>query len=111
MMAASQFNILEMPNSNIKPEDGITHYISDKTQGPACALAGLGGLLYRLKKGLDGSEQTADNQVNLLDKLEEEMKNRRDDGTYKFWEIRNGYYTSTKEQRKRLEKELKVLIM
>lgn len=107
MMAASQFNILEMPNSNIKPEDGITRYISDKTQGPACALAGLGGLLYRLKKGLDGSPQSAENQVNLLDKLEEEMKNRRDDGTYKFWEIRNGYYTSTKDQRKRLEKELK----
>lgn len=46
-MAASQFNCLEMPSPDVTPDDGITAYIDDKTQGPACALATAPALVYR----------------------------------------------------------------
>jgi hypothetical protein len=38
-MAASQFNTLEFSHPGGVPEDGVTNYVSDGTQGPACALA------------------------------------------------------------------------
>jgi hypothetical protein len=36
---ASQFNLLEMIGPHITPEDGVTRYAADRTQGPACAIA------------------------------------------------------------------------
>jgi len=36
---ASQFNCLEFPDAYVTPEDGITNYVFDKTQGPACSVA------------------------------------------------------------------------
>lgn len=36
---ASQFNCLEHVASDIGPEYGVTGYVLDDTQGPACALA------------------------------------------------------------------------
>jgi hypothetical protein len=39
IQVASQFNLLEMPGPNTTPEDGITEYRHDHTQGPACAMA------------------------------------------------------------------------
>ena len=32
---ASQFNLLEMPGPRVTPEDGVSAYSSDHTQGPA----------------------------------------------------------------------------
>ena len=39
IQVASQFNLLEMPGPGVTPEDGITDYQHDRTQGPACAPA------------------------------------------------------------------------
>lgn len=36
---ASQFNCLEFVGPRVTPEDGITGYLGDKTQGPACSIA------------------------------------------------------------------------
>ena len=36
---ASQFNLLEMTGPDITPEEGVTRYSDDHTQGPACAIA------------------------------------------------------------------------
>jgi len=36
---ASQFNCLEFPSQNVLPEAGITGYVHDRTQGPACAIS------------------------------------------------------------------------
>jgi hypothetical protein len=36
---ASQFNCLEMVGPGVTPEQGVTRYIGDPTQGPACAIA------------------------------------------------------------------------
>lgn len=33
---ASQFNALEMPSPSVTPEQGVTAYVHDRTQGPAC---------------------------------------------------------------------------
>lgn len=44
---ASQFNMLEMTAPHRRPEDGITDYLHDPTQGPACAMAAAGGTLFR----------------------------------------------------------------
>lgn len=45
--AASQFNCLEFSNPSVTPDEGITDYIHDHTQGPNCALACAAGTLYR----------------------------------------------------------------
>ena len=36
---ASQFNCLEFVGPSVVPEDGITGYVMDRTQGPACSIA------------------------------------------------------------------------
>lgn len=44
---ASQFNALEMVGPSVTPEDGVTRYEHDRTQGPACALAAGAATIYR----------------------------------------------------------------
>jgi hypothetical protein len=44
---ASQFNVLEMVSPDVVPEDGVTRYQHDRTQGPACAMAAAVALIYR----------------------------------------------------------------
>jgi len=43
---ASQFNLLEMVSDNVTPEQGVTRYERDATQGPACAIAAGAGTIY-----------------------------------------------------------------
>jgi hypothetical protein len=107
--AASQFNCLEFPSFHVIPEDGITAYYSDHTQGPACALACAAGTLYRnyfvcpeqlqaTSSSLQCSVgQSASSQINNLDELESFLDNVSNN----YWEIRNGYSFSNPE---RLEK-------
>ncbi len=45
--AASQFNLLEMVSPEAAPEDGVTIYSGDPTQGPACAMSCAAGTLLR----------------------------------------------------------------
>eukprot|EP00672_Neobodo_designis_P022696 CAMPEP_0174831582 /NCGR_PEP_ID=MMETSP1114-20130205/3176_1 /TAXON_ID=312471 /ORGANISM="Neobodo designis, Strain CCAP 1951/1" /LENGTH=388 /DNA_ID=CAMNT_0016065409 /DNA_START=122 /DNA_END=1288 /DNA_ORIENTATION=+ len=45
--AASQFNYLEFASPEATPEQGITCYAYDHTQGPACAMACPAGAAYR----------------------------------------------------------------
>src|SRR4051812_43978744 len=44
---ASQFNLLEMVAPTVTPEDGVTGYQYDRTQGPACAIAAGAATIYR----------------------------------------------------------------
>jgi hypothetical protein len=43
---ASQFNLLEMVSPSVTPEDGVTRYQHDPTQGPACAIAAGAATIY-----------------------------------------------------------------
>ena len=44
---ASQFNLLEMTGPEVTPENGVTIYQHDHTQGPACAIAAGAATIYR----------------------------------------------------------------
>ena len=71
VQVASQFNLLEMASPNVSPEDGVTRYQYDNTQGPACAMAAGPATLYRNFGVWVGSQQgqSRSTQVNTLDEL------------------------------------------
>ena len=65
---ASQFNLLEMLHYDVTPEDGVSRYASDRTQGPACAIAAGPATLYRNYFAPVGNQlgQTRERQLNAL---------------------------------------------
>lgn len=77
---ASQFNCLEFANPNMTPEDGISRYDCDYTQGPACALACAAGTAFR------NLGQSFDKQLNNLCELETLLPG--------YWTVKNGYVKS-----------------
>ncbi len=86
---ASQFNLLEMVNPAVTPEQGITIYEQDATQGPACAIACGAGTMYRnYFIEVDGQiGQTADKQVDCLAAIGKALGN----SNHRLWKMRNGY--------------------
>jgi hypothetical protein len=102
--AASQFNNLEFPNPKCIPENGISQYPSDRTQGPACAMACASGTLYRnYFVKVDNNEkstrgQTEFSQLNNLSELEELIDNKKEN----YFQIINGYSYATEESLIRL---------
>lgn len=104
IQAASQFNCLEFTSPKKTPEDGISGYVNDHTQGPACAIACAAGTAarnYVIKVNGKTRGQTADNQINSLDKLEGEIKTAFD---AKLWSVKNGYINSTNEHLEQLNR-------
>lgn len=96
IQVASQFNMLEMVSPGRCPEDGVTNYAKDMTQGPACALACGAATIYRnyLVEMSDGRiGQSEDNQINGLASLESELASLlgRPSGENKLWVMQNGY--------------------
>lgn len=90
---ASQFNLLEMSSPDVTPEDGVTRYAYDHTQGPACAIAAGAATIYRnyfVPVG-DGIGQTRDRQIDCLADIGAALRN--EDG--ELWEMRNGYALCT----------------
>lgn len=92
---ASQFNALEMVGPDVCPEDGVTRYVDDRTQGPACAIAAGAATIYRnYFVPVEGeSGQTATRQLDGLRELGAALGN--DDG--RLWSMRNGYALCTRE--------------
>lgn len=86
---ASQFNLLEMPGPNVTPEDGVSAYEGDHTQGPACAVAAGAGTIYRnYFAGVNGQTgQSANNQIDCLKGIGDLLGN--DD--QRLWNMQNGY--------------------
>lgn len=71
IQVASQFNLLEMPSPRVTPESGVTNYMYDGTQGPACAMAAGPATLFR-NYGIPVAGQfgqTESVQVNTIDHL------------------------------------------
>lgn len=66
--AASQLNCLEFADPNETPEDGVTQYAFDPTQGPACSLACAAATVARnYLVEVDGQVgQTRERQINNL---------------------------------------------
>jgi len=86
---ASQFNLLEMVSPSVTPEQGITIYEHDPTQGPACAVAcGAGTTQRNYFVELDGQiGQTARKQVDCLAAIGQALGNVND----RLWKMKNGY--------------------
>ena len=94
--AASQFNCLEFCFPDIIPENGITMYANDRTQGPACAIAAAAGTVYRNYFAPVTDRQTGEIiqygqskilQINNLDEIENILNNTE----HRYWKIKNGY--------------------
>lgn len=87
VQVASQFNLLEMPGYHVSPEDGVSAYEHDHTQGPACARAAGAATIYRNYFAPVGDQigQTRARQIDTLADLRAALP-RGDE-----IEMRNGY--------------------
>ena len=90
---ASQFNLLEMTGPQRTPEHGVTDYLHDPTQGPACAIACGGGTIWRnyLAPVGDRIGQTADRQLDGLAGLGAALTLDMGMEAGSLWRMRNGY--------------------
>jgi hypothetical protein len=86
---ASQFNLLEMVSPNVTPERGVGIYETDRTQGPACAIAAGAGTIYRNYFAAVNGQigQSASNQIDCLEDIGAALGNSEN----QLWEMRNGY--------------------
>ena len=91
VQVASQFNLLEMPGYDVTPEDGVSDYEHDRTQGPACARAAGAATIYRNYFAPVGGQigQTRARQIDTLADLRAALP-RGDE-----IEMRNGYALAT----------------
>src|SRR6266852_5866280 len=95
---ASQFNLLEMVSPTVTPEQGVTRYQHDRTQGPACAIAAGAATIYRnyFARVDGGNGQTAKRQFNGLADLGEALSTALDKPVDALWEMLNGYALCTR---------------
>ena len=107
IQVASQFNLLEMTGPSVTPEYGVSGYVDDPTQGPACAIAAGAGTIYRnYLVPLNGDfGQTCERQINTLDDLG--MALGHDETP--LWDWRNGYALCTSEGLARIHAHLKTV--
>ncbi len=91
VQVASQFNLLEMPGYDVTPEDGVSAYEHDLTQGPGCARAAGAATIYRNYFAPVGGQigQTRARQIDTLADLRVALP-RGDE-----IEMRNGYALAT----------------
>ena len=96
---ASQFNALEMIGPQVRPEDGVTRYQLDATQGPACAMAAGAATIWRnYFVPLDGGEgQTAQRQLDTLAGLGRALAVQLGLPVPRLWSMRNGYALASGE--------------
>jgi hypothetical protein len=90
---ASQFNFLEMVSPSITPEQGVTRYQRDHTQGPACAIACGAATIYRnYFTPIDGQKgQTATRQFDGLREVGKALGHATGREVGSLWEMKNGY--------------------
>ena len=96
---ASQFNLLEMTGPSVTPEDGVTRYAYDRTQGPACAIAAGAATIYRNYFAAVGAQvgQTADSQLDGLADIGTAVAAALQLPARSLWTMRNGYALPNRE--------------
>lgn len=94
---ASQFNLLEMTGPNVTPEDGVTRYRFDPTQGPACAIAAGAATIFRNYLAPIGGDrgQTVNRQIDTLAPLGEALASALKRPVRSLWTMQNGYALCT----------------
>ncbi|MCI3135633.1 hypothetical protein [Phenylobacterium aquaticum] len=90
---ASQFNMLEMISPRVTPEDGVSNYEHDETQGPACAIAAGAATIYRNYFVPIGDQfgQTADRQLDGLAGVAQVLGEVLGVAPEALWRMQNGY--------------------
>lgn len=94
---ASQFNLLEMTSPEVTPEEGVTRYVCDPTQGPTCAIAAGAATIYRnYCVPINGSYgQTAKRQIDGLAQLGTALSSALAVPIDELWNMQNGYVLAT----------------
>ncbi|GJD91401.1 MULTISPECIES: hypothetical protein [Methylobacterium] len=107
---ASQFNLLEMVGPDVEPEDGVTRYAHDRTQGPACAMAAGGATIYRnYLVPVDGKiGQSTERQLDGLADLGRALATRLGTNVSDLWSMRNGYALPTRDGLSEISRHLQV---
>ena len=95
---ASQFNALEMVGPSVTPEDGVTRYEHDLTQGPACAIAAGAATIYRNYFVPVGDQigQSVANQLDGLADIGAELGRALVRPMAELWRMQNGYALPTR---------------
>ncbi len=90
---ASQFNLLEMVGPSVTPEDGVTRYAHDHTQGPACAVAAGAATIFRNYFAPVGGQvgQTGQRQLDGLADLGAALAQALGRPVAELWTMQNGY--------------------
>jgi len=102
---ASQFNCLEFTHPRAVPEDGVTQYAQDRTQGPACSVACGAATIYRnffVRMEEEGRPeqhgQTRDCMIDNLKDVSQLLGNTNDC----LYTMAGGYSLSDSERVKKL---------
>ena len=108
---ASQFNLLEMVSPNVTPEQGVTRYQHDRTQGPACAIAAGAATIYRnYFAPLHGGEgQTSARQVDCLAAVGAALGEALAQSVEHLWTMKNGYALCSAEGLRKISAHLDCL--
>lgn len=90
---ASQFNLLEPSSETVTPEQGVTHYQDDHTEGPACAIAAGAATLYRnfFMPVQGASGQTSERQVDALADVGARLSREIGCPVSSLWAMHNGF--------------------
>jgi hypothetical protein len=101
---ASQFNLLEMVGPDVTPEHGITRYETDRTQGPACAIAAGAATIFRNYFAPVGDcvGQRRDAQIDCLKEVGRTLGNKGD----RLWRMENGYAICSAEGLAEIDRQL-----
>ncbi|CAE8614798.1 unnamed protein product, partial [Polarella glacialis] len=83
---SSMFNCLQMKEPNDTPEDGVTCYAAENTQGSACSIACPAATVFR-NYFVNDTGQGHGHQVNLLEDVAELVGN----GKQGYWFMKNGF--------------------
>ena len=96
---ASQFNMLEMVSPSVVPEDGVTDYQFDQTQGPACAMAAGAATIYRNYFVPVGEQvgQSKHSQIDGLKDLGVHLEQATGLDQASLWSMENGYAMCTQQ--------------
>jgi len=78
-----------MVGPSVTPENGVTEYFLDRTQGPICAITCPAATIVRNYFAGDkwGTGQAAGNQLDMMKDVAELLNNSKNG----YWEMRNGY--------------------
>jgi len=98
---ASQFNCLEFVGPAVTPEHGVTGYINDRTQGPACSISCGPATVFRnyfAKTRNKQYGQTKDDMIDCLRDVSKVLGNTNNS----LYEVKGGYTLANNLQLKEL---------